>query len=102
MDKKDIALKDLQTAQIESFITPVSPRLGRQSLQGDISALRGFLRFLALDGRVPPDLAGQIDRPRVHGFEPLRARFRGRRSTLFYDPWKEPQRGDCGTTRCFC
>ena len=71
LNKKDIALQDLQTAQIESYITQASQRLGRRSLQSDISAVRGFLRFLALDGRVPPDLAGQIDTPRLHRLEQL-------------------------------
>jgi integrase/recombinase XerD len=48
-----------------------SKRLGRRSLQTNISALRGFLRFLAIDGRVPADLAGQIDTPRLYRLEQL-------------------------------
>jgi integrase/recombinase XerD len=69
---KRVALKDLRIAQIESYITEASKRLSRRSLQGDISRLRGFLRFLAVDGgSVPANLAGQIDTPRLYRFEQL-------------------------------
>ena len=71
MNKQGIALRDLQTAQIESYIIQASKRLGRRGLQSDTSAVRGLLRFLAMDGSVPPDLAGQIDTPRVHSLEQL-------------------------------
>jgi len=71
LDNKEVALKDLQAAQIESYITEASRRLCRRSLQTDISALRGFLRFLAIDGRVTTDLAGQIDTPRLYRLEQL-------------------------------
>src|SRR6516162_5901255 len=71
LDNKEVALKDLQAAQIESYITEASRRLCRRSLQTDISALRGFLRFLAIDGRVSTDLAGQIDTPRLYRLEQL-------------------------------
>ena len=71
LDNKEVALKDLQLPQIETYITEASKRLCRRSLQTDISALRGFLRFLAIDGRVPTDLASRIDTPRHYQFEQL-------------------------------
>ena len=71
LDSKEVALKDLQPAHIESYITEASRRLCRRSLQTDISALRGFLRFLAIDDRVPTDLSGQIDTPRLYRLEQL-------------------------------
>ncbi len=71
LDNKEVALKDLQASQIESYITKASKRLGRRSLPSDISALRGFLRFLAIDGRIPADLAGQINTPRLYRLEQL-------------------------------
>jgi integrase/recombinase XerD len=71
LNKKNIALKDLQTAQVESYITQASKRLSRRSLQSDLSAVRGFLRFLTMAGRVPSDLASHIDTPRVHRSEQL-------------------------------
>jgi integrase/recombinase XerD len=71
LDKQHLALKDLQAAQIESYIAAASKRLCRRSLQTNISALRGFLRFLAIDCRIPTGLAGQIDTPRLYRFEQL-------------------------------
>jgi site-specific recombinase XerD len=71
LEDKEVGLKDLRVAQIESYITAASKRLCRVSLRHDISALRGFLRFLAIDGRVTTDLAGQIDTPRHYQLEQL-------------------------------
>jgi integrase/recombinase XerD len=66
-----IALNDIQPNHLESYITKTGQRLSRPSLQGDISALRGFLRFLAIDGRVRDGLTGQIDTPRIYRLEQL-------------------------------
>lgn len=71
LEDKRVTLKDLQAAQIESYITAASKRLCRQSLGHNISRLRGFLRFLAMDGKITTDLAGQIDAPRLYQFEQL-------------------------------
>jgi integrase/recombinase XerD len=71
LGQEGIALKNIQATQLESYITTASKRLSRRSLQSDLSALRGFLRFLALDGRVPAGLASQIDTPRHYRFEQL-------------------------------
>src|ERR1700726_1649942 len=71
LDGEQIALKKVRVPQIESYITKASKRLNRPSLQHDIGALRGFLRFLAIDDRVPAGLASQIDTPRLYQLEKL-------------------------------
>jgi site-specific recombinase XerD len=71
LSQEGIALKHIQAAQLESYITQASQHLSRRSLQNDLSALRGFLRFLALDTRVPTGIASQIDTPRLYRFEQL-------------------------------
>ena len=71
LDGEEIALKKIRVPQIESYITKASKRLNRPSLQHDIGALRGFLRFLAIDDRVPAGLASQIDTPRLYQLEKL-------------------------------
>jgi site-specific recombinase XerD len=69
LDQEGLALKKIQPNHLESYITKTGKRLSRSSLQNSICALRGFLRFLAMDGRVPTGL--QIDTPRLHRFEQL-------------------------------
>jgi integrase/recombinase XerD len=71
LDEEEIALKKIRMPQIESYITKVGKRLSRPSLQHDIGALRGFLRFLAIDNMVPAGLANQIDTPRIYQLEKL-------------------------------
>ena len=71
LDEEKVELKKIRAPQIESYITKVGKRLSRPSLQHDIGALRGFLRFLAIDGRVPAGLANQIDTPRLYQLEKL-------------------------------
>jgi len=71
IDGEEIALKKVGVPQIESYITQAGKRLSRPSLQHDIGALRGFLRFLAIEDRVPSGLASQIDAPRLYQFEKL-------------------------------
>lgn len=63
--------KEIRAPQIESYITKASKRLNRPSLQHDIGMLRGFLRFLAIDNRVPAGLASQIGTPRLYQLEKL-------------------------------
>ena len=70
LEEADIALS-IQTSHIESYITEAGTRLNRASLQHDIGALRGFLRFLSIDGRVPAGLDRQIDTPRLYRLEQL-------------------------------
>lgn len=71
LEEADIALRTIQTSHIESYITEAGTRLNRASLQHDIGALRGFLRFLSIDGRVPAGLDRQIDTPRLYRLEQL-------------------------------
>jgi integrase/recombinase XerD len=71
LDEEGIRLKTVQTTQVESYISKASKRLSRATLQNEISKLRGFLRFLATEGRASEGLASQIDRPRVYRLEKL-------------------------------
>ena len=56
---------------MEAYIKQAGKRLCRASLQHDIAALRGFLRFLATDGRTPTGLDRRIDTPRLYRLEQL-------------------------------
>lgn len=71
VDRRRAPLKTLQPKDIEGFVTQAGKRLCRGSLQHEIAALRGLLRFLALDGRVPPGLDKRIDTPRLYRLEQL-------------------------------
>ena len=71
LEEEGIALKKIQATHLESYVAKAGKRLSRASLQQDIGALRGFLRFLAMDGRVPAGLGDQIDKPRLYQFEQL-------------------------------
>ena len=65
------AVKCIRASNIESYIAKAGTRLSRGSLQHDIAAVRGFLRFLATDGRAPAGLDRQIDTPRLYRLEQL-------------------------------
>jgi hypothetical protein len=71
LDAKKVCLRSIQASDIETYIVQASKRLSRASLQQEIAPLRGLLRFLAMDGRVPPGLDGQIDTPRLYQPEQL-------------------------------
>jgi site-specific recombinase XerD len=71
LDKADVALKHTQPSHIESYIAKAGKRLSRASLQHEVGALRGFLRFMATNGRAPIGLASQIDTPRLFRLEQL-------------------------------
>ncbi|MCI0627190.1 MAG: site-specific integrase [Acidobacteria bacterium] len=71
LNAKGIVLNGIQPSHLESYITKTDRHLSRGSLQRDISALRGFLRFLAIDGRAPEGLASQVDTPRLYRQEQL-------------------------------
>lgn len=71
IDQRRVGLQKLQAKDIEAFVTQAGKRLCRGSLQHEIAALRGLLRFLALDGRVPPGLDKRIDTPRLYRLEQL-------------------------------
>jgi site-specific recombinase XerC len=71
VNRRQASLKTLQPKDIEVFVTHAGKRLCRESLQHEIAALRGLLRFLSLDRRVPPGLDKQIDTPRLYRLEQL-------------------------------
>jgi len=58
-------------SDVEAYVRRIGKRLSRASLQHDIAAVRGLLRFLAIDGRVPTGLDRQIDTPRLYRLEQL-------------------------------
>ena len=71
--KRDPAfrLAELTPSQSERFITAISPRHGRQTLQKDVAMLRSFFRFLGSRGEAPLGLDARIDTPRVYREEHL-------------------------------
>jgi site-specific recombinase XerD len=71
LEEEGTALRCIQTINIESYIAKTGKRLSRASLQHAIGGLRGFLRFLAINGRVPAGLDRQIDTPRLYRLEQL-------------------------------
>ena len=68
---KAFRIVDLSQAHVETFITSVSPRFQRSTLQHVVAQIRGFLRFLAMIGEVPKDFGFQVDTPRVYRLEQL-------------------------------
>lgn len=66
-----IALVSVQPRDIEAYITQAGQRLCRASLQHEVAAVRGLLRFLSTDGRVRTGLDSQIDTPRLYRLEQL-------------------------------
>ncbi len=71
LEKEGTAVGCVGGSDIESYIAKAGRRLSRASLQHDIAALRGFLRFLTTDGRAPAGLDRQIDTPRLYRLEKL-------------------------------
>jgi site-specific recombinase XerD len=71
LETKKISLGSIQSRDVEAYISQTGKRLSRASLQHDIAALRGLLRFLATRGRAPAGLDLQIDTPRVYRLEQL-------------------------------
>jgi integrase/recombinase XerD len=65
------AVERIEASHIESYIAKAGRRLTRGSLQHDIAALRGFLRFLTTDGTMPAGLDYPIDTPRLYRLEQL-------------------------------
>jgi site-specific recombinase XerD len=71
LEEASVALRSIRTSSIESYIVKAGTRLSRGSLQHDIAALRGFLRFLSTNGKAPTGLDRQIDTPRLYRLEQL-------------------------------
>jgi site-specific recombinase XerD len=71
LKESGIAVGRIRASNIETYISKAGRRLSRASLQHDIAALRGFLRFLTTDGRLPAGLDLHIDTPRLYRLEQL-------------------------------
>ncbi|HTT20693.1 MAG TPA: tyrosine-type recombinase/integrase [Candidatus Sulfotelmatobacter sp.] len=71
LKKTATAVGRLAAPHIESYIAKAGKRLSRGSLQHDIAALRGFLRFLIMVGKIPAGLKYPIDTPRLYRLERL-------------------------------
>ena len=71
LESKKVPLDSIQPQDVEAYINRAGKRLSRASLQHEVAALRGFLRFLATDGRAPAGLDRQIDTPRLYRLEQL-------------------------------
>jgi len=71
LEEAGTAVGCMRAGNIESYVAKAGTRLSRASLQHDIAALRGFLRFLTTDGRLPAGLDHQIDTPRLYRLEQL-------------------------------
>jgi hypothetical protein len=71
LEAKKVPLDSIQARDVEAYISQISKRLCRASLQHDIAAVRGLLRFLATDGRAPIGVDRQIDTPRLYQMEKL-------------------------------
>jgi site-specific recombinase XerD len=71
LEEAGTAVGCIDSGNIESYIANAGKRLSRASLQHEIAALRGFLRFLSTDGRTPVGLHCQIDTPRLYRLEQL-------------------------------
>ena len=71
LETSKVSLGSVQSCDIEAYITQAGRRLCRASLQHEVAAVRGLLRFLATDGRVRTGLDRQIDTPRLYRLEQL-------------------------------
>lgn len=71
LKESGISVGRIRASNIGAYISKAGRRLSRASLQHDIAALRGFLRFLTTDGRLPAGLDLQIDTPRLYRLEQL-------------------------------
>ena len=70
-DDRPEALSELGVARLESFVKALAPRFGRAALQGAVSAVRVFLRFLASRDESAPGLDRCLCLPRVYVAERL-------------------------------
>jgi integrase/recombinase XerD len=71
LEKAGTVVSCLRASDIESYIAKAGKRLSRATLQHEVAALRGFLRFLTTDGKAPAGLDRQIDTPRLYRLEQL-------------------------------
>ncbi len=71
LGSRSVSLGSIHPSDIENYITQAGRRMCRASLQHEVAAVRGLLRFLAIDGRVRTGLDRQIDTPRLYRLEQL-------------------------------
>jgi integrase/recombinase XerD len=71
LEESKTVLRGIQASTIESYIVKAGARLSRGTVQHEVAALRGFLRFLATDGKAPTGLDQRIDTPRLYRLEQL-------------------------------
>jgi site-specific recombinase XerD len=69
--RRKVSLHSVGMQDIEGYIKQVGRRISRASLQGEISAVRGLLRYFSATGRAPLGLDDQIDSPRLYQLEKL-------------------------------
>ena len=62
-------LTNLNQSHIEAFVDSVHGRFNRSSLQHVIAQVRGFLRFLVMQGEVPCGVDLHFDTPRAYRLE---------------------------------
>lgn len=71
LGKRSCRLQAITSGDLEEYIKKARKRRSRRGLQSEVSALRSFLRFLAVKGKTPAGLDSQIDTPRVYRLEQL-------------------------------
>ncbi len=71
LSARKISVGAIQPKNVETYVKQTGRRLSRASLQHEIAAVRGFLRFLATEGKTCPGLDRQIDTPRLYRLEQL-------------------------------
>ena len=64
-------LAELKPSDVETFITYLGKQHCRGTLQHEVADLRGFFRFGAASGLLPPGLDAQIDTPHLYRLEQL-------------------------------
>jgi integrase/recombinase XerD len=71
LESRSVVLDAVQPGDIEAYITHAGQRLCPASLQHEVAAVRGLLRFLSTDSRVRTGLDRQIDTPQLYRLEQL-------------------------------
>jgi integrase/recombinase XerD len=70
-DRDPSRLAGIQPTDIEDFVKVRGKGITRGYLQHIVAHMRGFLRFLAISGKLRPGLDAQIDTPRLYRLEKL-------------------------------
>ena len=71
LEETGVSLRYIRASNIEAYVAEAGKRLSRASLQHEIAALRGFLRFLTTIGWLSPATKYFIDTPRLYRLEKL-------------------------------